>query len=406
MKFNVEDSQDKEKSVKFDQGPVSKTPQQPSMPNPKQPNNQFTGQPVPLRTQSFNQNHPAFPLQAAPQNIAAHLQQNQPSNDYLTNLRNLGKGADNMMPQFSKNSPFSNLPQSGTNNNQAPNQQHMKIPSFPPPFNMPPPTQFNAWGREDLKLAPSNNQASWWGQNQPQTQGYPLSSQVYPNQGQNAYGQQRQDNKPPPNLQSYSNFNQSYPPQNQNFPSQRPQDTSNYGGMSFPQFGAQYQGQLLKPQSNLQNLGGSGHYDVFGSPWMNRVGNFGGDDLTQSSMSMRQAMLKEATLPGGRLAPTQQGVSKTSDIFIAFYLLSYLQIPQSQEIPPQSPGYSLFNNSSWAPSLPSQLRTTKAPENTVFNGPQHSLFGGPGPQSLAQLLEHQQNQMGHNVRNNSSNQDT
>ncbi|CAG9773080.1 unnamed protein product [Ceutorhynchus assimilis] len=213
------------------------------------PPNQFTNPPQ-LRTQSFNQNHPAFPLQP-PQ-----------SNDYLTNLRNLSKGADNMMPQFSKN--FSNLP----NNQPAFNQ-----------YSVPPP-QFNSWGREDLKLPPATNQNTWWPQNQP----YNPQTYTYPNQ-----------------------YNQNYPQQ-------------------FYQ----------KPPN----------FDTFSSPW---------PIMNDNSMSMRQAMLKEATT--------------------------------SQE-------YSLFNNTSWNPSLQSQPRQVEK----VFNGPQHSLFGGPGPQSLAQLLEHQQNQIGPNFR--------
>ncbi|XP_050293597.1 nonsense-mediated mRNA decay factor SMG7-like isoform X2 [Anthonomus grandis grandis] len=388
VKFNVEETHDKEKAVKFDQAsaaPKLATQQQQSSASSKQPQppNQFNNNPQPIRSQNFSQNTQTFPLSST----LPTLQQNAPpSNDYLTNLRNIGKGADSMMPQFSKNGPFSGLPQNSAGTNQASNPQSMKMPIFPPPLNVPPP-QFSAWGRDDLKLPQGNNQGGWWGQNMThQNQAY----QQYPNQGQNLYGQQRQDsNLPTLPPSTFTNPSQSsYPQQNQNFSAQRPQNPQSsqaYGAMAFSQFGVQYQNQMMKPP-NVAASGGL--YDLFGSPWgMNRGGNFIGEDGGQNSMSIRQAMLKEATtVPGGRMG--QQN------------------IPQTQEILPQSPGYSLFNNTSWPPSISTQMRSNQIAENATFNGPQHSLFGGPGPQSLAQLLEHQQNQLGTSIRNSNNNQDT
>ncbi|XP_066147417.1 nonsense-mediated mRNA decay factor SMG7-like isoform X1 [Euwallacea fornicatus] len=350
VKFNVEESEVKDKTVKFEALKASI----PQIPPKQQPNNQFSNN-QPVRTQSFNQNHLAFPPQPLP--FQQQQQQSQPPNDYLTNLRNLGKGVDNMMPQFSKNGPYSNP------NMLPPQQPPVK---FPPSFNIPPP-HFNTWGREDLKLPPSGPHNSWWGTfNQP-------SNPNFANQAQNPYGEVK------PNFSGFSN------PPNQSFVAQRPPEPSNYNTMSFPhniqpmQYNINQQ-QMVKvgPQNNSNRA----PYDPFGSAWsVNR--NFGDETGPQSSMSMRQAMLKEGTLPGGR-----QGM---------------------QEMPPQSPGaYSLFNNTSWAPSVPNHPRGNKMADNVGFNGPQHSLFGGPGPQSLAQLLEYQQNQMGPNVRGNGAthNQDT
>ncbi|KAJ8933959.1 hypothetical protein NQ314_013674 [Rhamnusium bicolor] len=67
--------------------------------------------------------------------------------------------------------------------------------------------------------------------------------------------------------------------------------------------------------------------------------------------------------------------------------------------PPQEnkfqPGYSLFNTNSWTPNLAGQLRNNKQTENSANHLPQHSLFSGHGPKSLAQLLE-QQSQLNKN----------
>lgn len=60
--------------------------------------------------------------------------------------------------------------------------------------------------------------------------------------------------------------------------------------------------------------------------------------------------------------------------------------------PPTSPGYSLFNTNTWTPNLVGQLRNNKPQENQINHLPQHSLFTGQGPQSLAQLLEQQRSQ--------------
>lgn len=295
VKFNVEDPHHKEKSTKFDQEPSINKPQQVQSVSSKQLNNQFSN--PSLRTQSFNQNHPAFPHQNPLQK-----QQNPTSTDYLTNLRNLGKGADNMMPQFSKTNPYSNLPQ--TNNSQSQNAPNIKVPAYPPPYNIPPP-QVNGWLREDLKMPSSSNQNSWWGQNMSaQNQSYtqPISSAFT-----NAYNQQRPahlDNQ----STNFSNPNMQYSVPNPNFPMQ--QDTSNYPAMGFSQMGVQYQRPLMKSQNSMSNLAPSVPYELFNSPWgMNTVNNFANDDATRSSMSMRQAMLKEGTLPLGRVSASHQMVS-------------------------------------------------------------------------------------------------
>lgn len=220
-----------------------------------------------------------------------------------------------MMPQFSQKAPpaYSNLPSQ-------PNQPPVKLPSFPPPFNVPPPHFNNTWNREDFK-PPNKAGTPWW-----------------VSQMNNAPGFSFQDNKPPFPQQPPPNFNAPF---------------------------SQHHVPFTHPNKNS-----TGPYELFNSPWTLNNRNFVGGEEMSGSMSMRQAMLKEAT---------------------------------RQEIPPPpSPGaYSLFNNSGWTPTL-----TNQRPGE--FNGPQHSLFGGPGPQSLAQLLEHQQNQIsGPNIRGaNGGNQDT
>ncbi|KAF7286748.1 hypothetical protein GWI33_004371 [Rhynchophorus ferrugineus] len=329
VKFSIEESSEKDKSVKFEQPPPLKVPQSAALLPPVQ-NNQFSNPPPALRTQSFNQNHPAFPAQPVQPPPPTP---NQVPTDYLTSLRNLGKGAENsMMPQFSKNTPFSNLPPPSiaTNTNAQVSQAINKMQNFHNKYNM----SYNSWGRDDVKFSSGNNQNSWWGPNPPvQSQGF------YPN----------------------------HPQPNQNYMQQRPPENPAFGGMPFTQFNPQYQ----------RNSTNNSQFDFLGSSWsnVNRGNSFGIDDTAQSSMSMRQAMLKEAPLPASR---TLSGDSQ------------------------QMGGYSLFNNS-WTPNLPGSFRgNTSIPDNSPFNGPQHSLFGGHGPQSLAQLLEHQQNQMGGNpiLRNN------
>lgn len=60
-------------------------------------------------------------------------------------------------------------------------------------------------------------------------------------------------------------------------------------------------------------------------------------------------------------------------------------------------GYSLFNANSWTPNLVDQLQNSKTTQqptslaNTSGSSSQQSLFSGQGLQSLAQLVE-QQNQ--------------
>lgn len=53
--------------------------------------------------------------------------------------------------------------------------------------------------------------------------------------------------------------------------------------------------------------------------------------------------------------------------------------------------YSLFNPNSWNPNLPAHIKTPRTTHENFNPVQHHSLFAGQGPQSLAQLLE-QQNQ--------------
>lgn len=59
---------------------------------------------------------------------------------------------------------------------------------------------------------------------------------------------------------------------------------------------------------------------------------------------------------------------------------------------PNAAAYSLFNTNSWNPNLPGQLKNNRSPHESLGGNIRHnSLFTGQAPQSLAQLLE-QQNQ--------------
>lgn len=360
VKFIVDDP-DSDKSVKFDSVPVQPKPlTQQQQPPPSTQNQTFN--PPSIRNQNFNQAIPSFPMPPPP---------SQP--DYLTALRNMPNmqmndnnyqyqkkdpGIPNMGVQIMP--PYQNSFQNIPNKNVVPppplniNQMNQKPlgyqqqNSFPAaPFqnvSFPPSHPFNTWKREDVPPMPN---PSWW-QNSQQTQ-------------QNNYRPDYQLNYAP----SFSN-----------------NPSSNYI-------------QSMNNKSNNQTNGG----DIFGSPWNNYLGSFMNDsnnltfeNTASQGMSVRQAMLKEATLPGtpvgppggvgiGRLPNVNQPPPPTpkESLFV-----------QNQNT---TPGYSLFNNS-WTPNLPGQLRN-KSSDNNLSRLPQQSLFSGQGPKSLAQLLE-QQSQLSKN----------
>ncbi|CAH0559351.1 unnamed protein product [Brassicogethes aeneus] len=320
VKFNVEEP---EKLVKFEAKPLPK-PQQ--NPQPTSQNNQFN---LPLRTQSFNQNHPAFPIT-----------QQQPQPDFLTSLRNvpnIDKGTNYQYPKTDANNqlmmPFGNIqpnmslkpnkppvgyPKAFVNPQIPPPYQNVQNLPFPPSFNPPPPPK-----RDD--------QNAWWQNNFPPRpyENYPVNYAGY------------QFGPPPPDF--------SKPP-----PSGPRQGAGDIFGSSC--WGGNF------PQDNSCNFGGGSR-----------------------GVSMRQAMLKEANLPGSSAA--RYPCSPPSPPIEQFRL---------KHAPPPTPGYSLFNTTSWNPTLPGQLKNSKLSADNANNQiSQQSLFTGHGPQSLAQLLE-QQNQIPRN----------
>ncbi|XP_056644839.1 nonsense-mediated mRNA decay factor SMG7-like [Diorhabda sublineata] len=352
VKFIVDDT-DTDKTVKFDQI-QSKPPPPPPASTQNQPFN------LPIRTQNFNQTIQSFPM---PPPAA------QP--DYLTALRNMpNMQMNDNNYQYQKKEPGI-PPNMGVQIMPPPYQnsfQNNKTVVPPPPLNQkplgyqqqqqnsfptapfqnvsfPPSHPFNTWKREDVPPMPNPN---WW-QNNQQSQ-------------QNNYRTDYQLNYPP----SFSN-----------------NASTNY-----------IQG--MNNKSNNQSNGG----DVFGSPWNSYLGNFmsDGNNLTFENsscqgMSVRQAMLKEATMPGAPVGPPGGvGVARLPNV--------NQPPPPTQKEPPfvqnqnATPGYSLFNNS-WTPNLPGQLRTKSADNNSLSRLPQQSLFSGQGPKSLAQLLE-QQSQLSKN----------
>lgn len=358
VKFSV-DEPDPDKPVKFDSAP----PQQKQQQNTQ--NQQFN---LPLRTQSFNQNHPAFPITPPAQP------------DYLTSLRNvpniqLDKGTNYQFPKNDKlpqniptlgmqiMPPYQNIPHAPNNMNithnmppkppsgyqQSPMPQNsFSNPQISTPYqniSFPSSHPFTAaWKREEMPPLPS---PSWW-QNTSQP---PPPSQNY-----------RQDSYPM-NFPAYSN----------NVPS--------YLQQSNPMM---QKHEFNKPTSNQ----GSG--DIFGSPWGNYSGGYlneSGESNSNHGMSMRQAMLKEANFPGGPVGPPSSAVGRLPNP------------PQENKFlqnATTTPGYSLFNTNSWTPNLAGQLRNSKQTDNSTNHLPQQSLFSGHGPKSLAQLLEHQQSQLNKN----------
>lgn len=293
MKFNVEEP-DKEKSVKFDAASTQQKQQQSNAQN-----QQFT---KPLRTQSFNQNHPAFPI-APP---------SQP--DYLTSLRNvpnvqLDKGTNY---QFPKNDslpqnipnigmqimpPYQNMqhPPGNVGMSQKPpggyQQTHMPQSSFNNPqistpyqnMSFPSSHPFNTWKREEMPPLPN---PSWW-----QNTSQPPPSQNY-----------RQDN-----------YSINFPPYTNNLPSYLPQSNP------------------IMPKHDFSKAASSqGGGDIFSSPWSNYSGGYlnegsSGFESGNQAMSMRQAMLKEGNLPGAPVGPPGSAVGRLSNVS-TFILLASMQL--------------------------------------------------------------------------------
>ncbi|KAJ8960450.1 hypothetical protein NQ318_013734 [Aromia moschata] len=314
VKFNV-DEPEKEKSVKFDaiQPPP---PQKPQPPAQSQPFN------MPLRTQSFNQNHPAFPAPPPAQP------------DYLTALRNvpnvpLDKAASY---QFPKGDPLP--PSMGVQI--VPPYQGMNMKPPPPAYqqgsyggaqlstpyqnvSFPSSHPFNTWKREEMPPMPN---PSWW-------------------QGGQGF---RQD--------GYS--------------------------MNYPAYSQSYVQPQMPKHEFAKPGNGQGGGDIFSSPWsnysggyMNEGGGMGFEGANQG-MSMRQAMLKEANLPGAPVGPPGTGMGRLPN-----------PPPQENKFmqnPTTAPGYSLFNANSWTPNLAGQLRSNKQSDSGASgHAQQQSLFGGTAP---------------------------
>jgi hypothetical protein len=325
VKFNVEEiNKDKEKLVTFEAKPIAS----PST-------SQFN---PPLRTQSFNQNHPAFPIPPPTQQ------------DYLNTLRNVTKPPLNQPTNFVF--PKTDVP--------PPNGK-----TVPPPM-VPYPTHQNS-----QSLFNNSNNKSNYGNNvqMPQNTFNPAVHQRVLPQYQNVqfpapnpYNVKLDDSGPLPNSPWWPNSNS----QNYQRPDSFPMNYSFGNNMQY------MQQDYNKPQNN--QAGG----DMFNSPW----NNFGRSNFLEANMnyensghamSMRQTMLKESNNigPPGRALNSHDSFMQNSTT---------------------SPGYSLFNTNTWTPNLVGQLRTTKSQDSQISHLPQHSLFTGQGPQSLAQLLEQQQSQ--------------
>lgn len=291
VKFSV-DEPDPEKPVKFDPSPPQQKPQQNAQ---NQPFN------LPLRTQSFNQNHPAFPMTPP----------TQP--DYLTTLRNvpniqLDKGTTF---QFPKNEtlpqnipslgmqivpPYQNMPHtqnmghsmpqkppSGYQQNPIP-QNSFSNPQMSAPYqNMSFPSShpFNTWKREEIPPLPS---PSWW--------------------------QNTSQPPPPPPSQNYrqDGYPLNFPPYSNGVPS--------YLQQTNP---------MLQKHDFGKPAGNQGGGDIFGSPWGGYSAggylNDSGEGNGNHGMSMRQAMLKEANFPGGPVGPPSGTVGRLPNVSILFLLL-------------------------------------------------------------------------------------
>ncbi|CAH1962751.1 unnamed protein product [Acanthoscelides obtectus] len=207
----------------------------------------------------------------------------------------------------------------------------MPMPYQNVPYNYP----FNIWRQEEPQT--SLNVQHWWGNTRQQQ----MPPNCRPPQGFQAYQQTPVNNRP------------AVPPQ------------------------------TIMPQ--LSNSQGSG--DVFSMPWNNyqnpHLRTFMGPEGTSNqNISVRQAMLKEGNLP----LPSQPEDSMDRMNNLSTAEKNYVQNPINM------PGYSLFNTNSWTPNLGGQLIGNKHPEDKTSHLNHHSLFRDHEPKSLAQLLEHQQNQ--------------
>lgn len=278
------DEIEKEKSVKFDSKSIQK--QQPPQ------NSQFN---LPLRTQSFNQNHPAFPLNP----------NNQP--DYLSTLRNvpnitMDKGTNF---QFNKSElpnmnnpimmPFGAVQQPNMNVNMKVNKMHSGFSQQPnsygnqqmPPGPYPPgpfPPSFNMMNREEVPAA--NN--SWWPSNPPP----PPANNNFPS---------RYENFPVNNYPYQGNMGPYMPPT-----SIIPKPDFSKPPPSGPTQGA---GDIFNPSI----------WSSFHRPhYSNDSPGAGYDGGGGQSISMRQAMLKEANMPGVSNSPVGRFPNTSVSLFYRF----------------------------------------------------------------------------------------
>ncbi|KAJ8977656.1 hypothetical protein NQ317_002458 [Molorchus minor] len=344
VKFSV-DELDKEKSGNFDSSPPQQKPQQ-----------QNNAEPT---------NHPAFPI-APP---------SQP--DYLTSLRNMPNVPLDKGPsyQFPKND---SLPQNMPNIGMPiipPYQSMQRTPNSVMGMNQKPP---NAYQQGPLGQNSFNN---------PQMPG-PYQNMPFPST--HGFGSWKREEIPPlPNPSWWQNANHNQPAPSQNYRQE------NYH-LNFPAYSnnvppyLQQSNHLMPKHDFGKPTSSQGGGDIFSSPWtgtgMRGQGGGMGFENNSQGMSMRQAMLKEANLPGVPVGPSGSAMGR----------ISHPPPQENKFIQNQNntPGYSLFNTNSWTPNLAGQLRSNKHVENTSASHlPQQSLFSGHSPKSLAQLLEHQQSQL-------------
>nr|CAH7728276.1 unnamed protein product [Callosobruchus chinensis] len=157
---------------------------------------------------------------------------------------------------------------------------------------------------------------------------------------------------------------------------------------NFPGFQQTPVNRVAGPPPNVMpqitNTQGSG--DVFNMPWSYQNPHLrtymGPEGTSTQNISVRQAMLKEGNLPMS--SQPEDTMDRLNNLPAAEK--NYVQNPINM------PGYSLFNTNSWTPNLGGQLIGNKHPEDKGTHLNHHSLFRDHEPKSLAQLLEHQQNQ--------------
>ncbi|CAG9865335.1 unnamed protein product [Phyllotreta striolata] len=281
------------------------------------------------------------------QNLSSFIVPPPSQPDYLSTLRNMPSMQMNDTNYQYQKKDMPNMgvqiapPYQSLTNKPASMNPKAPLPyqnSFPPaPYqnvSFPSSHPFNTWKRDEMAPMPNHN---WWQNNQ---------------QGQ-------------------QNFRSDYP--------------LNYN----PRYSNSVSSNYAQPGVNNKPSNQTNNSEMYSSPWNSYLGNFMNDtnnigyENTNQGMSVRQAMLKEANLPGTPVGPPGGN----------------LRLPNINQPPPvqehsfvqsqnNAPGYSLFNNS-WTPNLPGQLRNSKPLDSSLAHLPQQSLFSGQGPKSLAQLLEQQ-----------------